>query len=168
MDTEVRAPASGLARLSLRLADVIAGVTLISAVLGIVAALLGLDALGSGPGGLWGLPMMALTLCALAGLLLGGAGVMRSRASGEHWRALVILAGPVLLVIAFFEGVHAVDPCASGLWDLESSLGGAPLCEPWGTGTAINVHARFHLLLHGIPAAALALLLRRTVRHGLT
>ena len=119
MGTDVRAPASGSARLSLRLADVVAVVAVLSVVVGVI------DALGWAAAGVRDLTTMALTACALAGVVLGGAWAIRTRAPGEHWRALLLVVGPLLVVAA-------------------------------------------HPPVAGIPAAALALLLRRAVRHGLT
>ena len=107
----MNAPASWPARLSLWLADLIAVVAVLSGVVGLV------DALGWALAGVRDVAMMTLTVCALAGVMLGGAWAIRTRAPGAHWGALLIVVGPLLVAAA-------------------------------------------HPLLAGIPAAALALLLR--------
>ena len=88
------APASWPARLSLRLADIVAAVAVLSAAVGLAGAL-GWAAAGAGD-----VAMVALTMCALAGVALGGAWAIRTRAPGAHWGALLILVGPLLVVAA--------------------------------------------------------------------
>lgn len=131
-------------------------------VLGLTAALAGgpLAELGSGPGGLFGLPFLFLVLVVL-GLGIPGAirsGIAPGPAGRRVGRAAVLLMGPVAVALGFLAIAHALDPCVNGWWDTESRLGSIPLCERFGP--ELNVHTRFHLLAHAAPAAALVVLYR--------
>lgn len=121
-------------------------------VLGLSAALMGgsLTSLGSGPGGLGGMPMLLFLLAALLGLpsLVRGLFDLYQRRWDRLGRIVAFIA-PVFIAIYFFEIPHAIDPCALGIWAPGSSWASIPLCEAWGGGW--NIHARFHLFLHAVP-----------------
>ena len=78
--------------------------------------------------------------------------------------AFIVVAGPLVVLVSYVYLAHSLDPCVLGLWQQGSSTGGVPLCE--NVGSEINIHRRFHLLLHslaGIPGLILfALGLRRS------
>jgi hypothetical protein len=121
-------------------------------ILGLAAALIGgsLNSFGDGPGGLSGIPGLVLFLLCLAGIV--GAIAFRG---GVLWTAAV-LAGPVLVATAFFFVAHLLDPCVTGTWDMLTEVAGGPACQFYGQ--YLNVAPRFHLLLHAIVAAPVALL----------
>jgi hypothetical protein len=128
-------------------------------VLGVLAAGLGafLTPLGSGLGGGWGVPALALNLAMLLGapsLPLAGADLARGRREGAG--RMLAFWGPLLIGAGFIGIAHAVDPCLRGVWTLGSYLGSIPLCELFWP--EINIHTRFHLLLHAAPAAVLVVL----------
>ncbi len=121
-------------------------------VLGALAALVGgsFTSLGSGPGGLGGMPMLLFLLAALLGLpsLVRALFDLYQRRWKRVGRVVIFIA-PLAIAIYFFEIPHAIDPCALGIWAPRSSWASIPLCEAWGGGW--NIHARFHLLLHAAP-----------------
>ncbi len=128
----------------------------VAAVAGIAAATLGgsWSDLGSGYGGLYGLPAMLLTVLAL---MVIPASIVVARRLGPDSRRLRfgLLVGVGLWVVAmgYWEVAHLVDPCANGWWDEQSPIGSQPLCERFGP--ELNWHDRFHLLAHAAPAAVL-------------
>lgn len=129
----------------------------ISVVAGIAAAAVGgsLSDLGSGYGGLYGLPAMLLTALAL---LLGipAAVIIGRRLGPESGRlriAVLVIAGVWVVAIGYSMVAHIVDPCVNGWWDARSRIGSQPLCERFGS--ELNWHTRFHLLAHAAPAAVL-------------
>jgi len=128
----------------------------ISLVLGLLAAWFGsfLTPLGSGLGGGWGIPMLALNLAMLLGLpslLLAGADLARGRR--DQAGRMLAFWGPFFVGFGFIQIAHAIDPCFRGTWTLGSYLGSIPLCELFWP--EINIHTRFHLLLHSAPAVVL-------------
>lgn len=132
-------------------------VIVVSVVAGIGAAALGgsLTDLGSGYGGLWGVPALLLTFAAL---ILGVAAVIAiGRAFGPEVRrlrlAVLVLAGVWVVAIGYTSVAHLVDPCVNGWWDASSRIGSQPLCERFGS--ELNWHTRFHLFAHAVPAAIL-------------
>jgi hypothetical protein len=132
-------------------------VIVVSVVAGIGAAVLGgtLTDLGSGYGGLWGLPALLLTFVAL---VLGVVAVIRiSRALGPEVRrfrlAVLVFAGVWVVATGYSTVAHLIDPCVNGWWDASSRIGSQPLCERFGS--ELNWHTRFHLLAHAAPAAIL-------------
>ncbi len=132
-------------------------VVVVSVVAGIGAAALGgsLTDLGSGYGGLWGLPALLLTFTAL---ILGVAAVIKigrelNPESGRSRIAMLVLAGAWVVAIGYASVAHVVDPCANGWWEASSRIGSQPLCERFGS--ELNWHSRFHLLAHAAPAAVL-------------
>lgn len=135
-----------------------------STLLGLAAAILGgaLVPLGSGPGGLNGLPRIGLLVLVIIGV--GGAVLVLASARRDVVHAALSVVGPILVLVAFVQIAHAVDPCSTGMWGATSRIGDAALCEPFGG--ELNVDTRFHLLLHGlagIPAVAVYwLAFRRT------
>ena len=123
--------------------------------LGMAAALVGgdLTSLGSGFGGLgfW-------SVSVLGGLVVVGAlaASWLLAVSRRPLEALILVAGPLAVVVSYVYLAHSLDPCVRGLWQQGSSTGGVPLCETVGSG--IEIHKRFHLLLHalaGIPGLTL-------------
>lgn len=129
----------------------------VSVVAGIGAAAIGgsLTDLGSGYGGLWGVPALLLTFVAL---ILGAvAAIKTGRALGPDLRrlriAVLVLAGVWIVAIGYANVAHLVDPCVNGWWDANSRIGSQPLCERFGS--ELNWHTRFHLLAHAAPAAIL-------------
>ncbi len=132
-------------------------VVVVAVVAGIGAAALGgsLADLGSGYGGLWGLPALLLTLIAL---VLGVAAVIKigfelSPESGRLRIAVLVVAGAWLVAVGYANVAHMVDPCANGWWNASSRIGSQPLCERFGS--ELNWHTRFHLFAHAAPAAVL-------------
>ncbi len=147
--------AGGLARLGFWLvtADV-----LVSTVVGIIGVVAWHDA-GTGPGGGWRVPGMALLLAGalgIPGFLLGIIDMARGR-----WHCagrLLAVAGPLLIFLGFFFGSHLLDPCARGWVDPQAGS-----CE-WSHGTW-NVHERYHLLYHTlVPTAGLVALYAAAMR----
>ena len=134
---------------------------------GIAAAMIGgpFTDLGSGAGGLFGIPSILTTLIAL--LLAIPAAVLvarQTRGTGGWLRsALVVAGGAWVVAIGYFVVAHAVDPCVNGWWDASSRIGDQPLCERFGP--KLNWHTRFHLLAHAAPAAALLAAYAWAVRH---
>jgi hypothetical protein len=114
-------------------------------VVGAFAALVGGAAsrVGSGPGGLAGLPQLALL--AIAGPL-GLASALTSR--GRPGRAVLLLAGPLVVAFGYFFVAHAVDPCSAGVWDDTTTVGGAFACEY--AGGYLGLSERLHLLEHAV------------------
>jgi hypothetical protein len=53
------------------------------------------------------------------------------------------------LSIAFTMIAHSIDPCSLKIWRLNDVVGNQKLCERFGS--EINIHTRFHLLLHTAP-----------------
>lgn len=123
--------------------------------LGMAAALVGgdLTSLGSGFGGLGFGAVAVLGGLVVVGVLAAGWLLAVSRRPLE---ALIVVAGPLVVLVSYVYLAHSLDPCVLGLWQQGSSTGGAPLCEAVGSG--LNIHRRFHLLLHslaGIPGLIL-------------
>jgi hypothetical protein len=128
----------------------LAGVLGVCLVLGLYAAAAGGSAsrLGSGPGGLAGVPQLALL--AVAGVLgLPAALRLRHQPAG----AVLVLGGALVVAFGYFFFSHALDPCATGLLDAGARVGGAPLCETGSYGTSTS--ERFHLLEHALSASLL-------------
>jgi len=129
----------------------------VSVVAGIMAAVFGgaLTDLGSGFGGLYGLPALVLTLLALGVGIPAGVVVARRLGSNRGWLlATAIVIGGVFVVAIGYERVaHAIDPCANGWWGPDSMIGSQPLCERFGS--ELNWHTRFHLAAHSLPALVL-------------
>lgn len=127
-----------------------------AAVAGVAAAAVGgsWSDLGSGYGGLYGLPAMLLTVLAL--IVIPASIVVARRLGAESARlrfGLLIGVGLWVVAMGYWEVAHIVDPCANGWWDEQSRIGSQPLCERFGS--ELNWHDRFHLLAHATPAAAL-------------
>lgn len=129
----------------------------ISVATGAAAAIVGgaLTELGSGAGGLFGIPSMLTALIALVLAIPAAIGIARRTRSSPGWlRAAVVISGGAWIVaIGYFVVAHAADPCVNGWWDANSQIGSQPLCERFGT--ELNWHTRFHLLAHAAPAAVL-------------
>ncbi|MGK2948587.1 MAG: hypothetical protein ACSLFP_08425 [Acidimicrobiales bacterium] len=131
-------------------------VIVISVIAGVMAAALGggFTDLGSGAGGLFGLPSILTTLIALF-IALPVAVIAAFRAQqAPRWRAPIVIAGGAWVVaIGYFQVAHSADPCVNGWWDLSSRIGNQPLCEQFGS--ELNWHTRFHLIAHAAPAGVL-------------
>ena len=87
--------------------------------LGLLAALLGsfLIPLGSGPGGLWGIPVFLYLVTFLIGLpsfIFGVRDIFWRRWHGVG-RILACIA-PLAIGLYFFMIPHALDPCLVGVW----------------------------------------------------
>lgn len=137
----------------------VTAVVLVSVVAGIGAAVVGgsLTDLGSGFGGLWGVPALLLTFVAL---IVGTTAAIRigrvlGPDAGRLRLTVVVLVGVWVIAIGYGGVAHLVDPCANGLWDASSRIGSQPLCERFGN--ELNWHTRFHLFAHAAPAALLLL-----------
>lgn len=132
-------------------------VIVVSLIGGITAAVVGgsLSKLGSGAGGLFGIPSILTTLIALFLAIPAAVGMVRQtrRSSGWLRSATVTVAGAWIVAIGYFVVAHAIDPCLNGWWDLRSRIGDQPLCERFGSD--LNWHTRFHLLAHAGPGAIL-------------
>lgn len=124
---------------------------------GIAAALVGrsLTDLGSGAGGLFGLPSILTTLIALFLAIPAAITVARRARHSPGWlrAAIIIGIGAWVVAIGYFVVAHAVDPCVNGWWDARTRIGDQPMCERFGPD--LNWHTRFHLLAHAAPAAVL-------------
>ena len=127
-----------------------AAVIIVSLIGGIAAALVGgsLSDLGSGAGGLFGIPSILTTLIALLMAIPAAVAVSRQALRSPGWlRAAVVTGiGAWVVAIGYFVVAHAVDPCVNGWWDGRSRIGDQPLCERFGS--ELNWHTRFHLLAH--------------------
>ena len=136
---------------------------------GVAAALVGrgLIDLGSGAGGLLGVPSLLLTLAALILGLPAAVSVARLVRPADGWigKAVLVGLGAWVVAIGYFVVAHAVDPCFNGWWDGRSRIGSQPLCERFGP--ELNWHTRFHLLAHAAPAAALFAAYAWAVRRSL-
>ncbi len=132
-------------------------VIVVSLIGGIAAAVLGgaLSNLGSGAGGLFGIPSILTTLIALLLAMPAAVGMVRQTRRSPGWlrSATVIAVGAWIVAIGYFMVAHAVDPCVNGWWDSRSRIGDQPLCERFGPD--LNWHTRFHLLAHAAPATVL-------------
>jgi hypothetical protein len=129
----------------------------VSVAAGAAATIVGgrLTELGSGAGGLFGIPSMLTTLIALALATPAAISIARQSRKAPGWfrAALVISGGAWIVAIGYFVVAHAADPCVNGWWDADSQIGDQPLCERFGS--ELNWHTRFHLLAHAAPAAVL-------------
>jgi hypothetical protein len=136
----------------------------ICAALGLLAALVGgsLEGLGSGAGGLAGVPTFLLLVVAAVCLVAGVALAVRGGRSALGQAALLAL-GPLLVFAVTFQGAHVIDPCNLGVLDLGDKYDGTRVCWPADGGLYVN--ERFHLLHHGVvgtvAAGALVLATRR-------
>jgi hypothetical protein len=141
-------------RWTLRPLTVVIAVSLVG---GIVAAMLGgsLDELGSGAGGLYGVPSILTTLIALFVAIPAAVVVARQAHRSPGWlrAGIVVAAGAWVVAVGYFVVAHAIDPCVNGWWDAGSRIGDQPLCRRYGP--ELNWHPRFHLLAHAGPAAIL-------------
>lgn len=112
------------------------------------------EALGRGPGGLGGLPQLALLAVAvLLGLPAAAVTLVRPSPGRSRMRAVLVLAGPPAVALGYFFFAHAVDPCAIGLWQPGDEVGGVPLCE--STDGWYGISVRFHLLEHAVTTSLL-------------
>ena len=133
---------------------------------GVAAAALGgsFTDLGSGAGGLFGIPSALTTMIALFIALPAAVIAARQAGHAPGWlrHAAVIGAGAWIVAFGYFMVAHAVDPCVNGWWDARSRIGNQPLCERFGS--ELNWHTRFHLLAHAVPAAVLLAIYLRAIR----
>ncbi len=145
---------SRLVRWLVRALFVITGV---SAVAGIAAAAIGgpFADLGSGFGGLWGVPALLLVLLALGVGIPAGVKVARRLRSDRRWllAALIVVGGVFVVAFGYVQVAHSTDPCANGWLDLRSRIGSQPLCERFGS--EVSWHTRFHLAAHALPGFGL-------------
>ncbi len=128
----------------------------VSVVAGVAAALFGgsLTDLGSGAGGLYGIPSLLTTATAFAAVPTAIVMARRAdRSPGWLRIAIVVAAGAWIVAIGYFVVAHTFDPCVNGWWDANSRIGDQPLCERFGP--ELNWHTRFHLIAHAAPAAVL-------------
>lgn len=141
-------------RWTIRSFVVVIAVSLLGA---LASALVGgsLTDLGSGAGGLFGIPSILTTLIALFVAIPAAMAVARQTRHSLGWfrSAVVIAIGAWVVAIGYFVVAHEVDPCANGWWDSRTRIGDQPLCERFGPD--LNWHTRFHLLAHAAPAAVL-------------
>ena len=141
-------------RWTVRSLSIVIAVSLIG---GVAAAALGgsLTDLGSGAGGLFGVPSLLTTVIALVLAVPAAIGFAREARHSPGWfrAALVVAGGAWIVAIGYLVVAHAVDPCVNGWWDARSRIGDQPLCERFGP--ELNWHTRFHLLAHAAPAAVL-------------
>lgn len=143
-----------LLRWLVRLLFVVIGVSVVS---GIAAAAFGgsFANLGSGFGGLYGVPALLLTLLALGAGIPAGVVVARRIRSSRGWllAAGIVIGGVFVVVIGYAQVAHTIDPCANGWWGARSMIGSQPLCERFGR--ELNWNTRFHLVAHALPALIL-------------
>lgn len=144
----------GIVRWAIRTATIVVGMSLVG---GLAAAVVGgpLTDLGSGAGGLFGVPSLLLTVAALAIGIPAGVVVARRLRSQGRWIGAAAVVGGGLWIVAtgYFMIAHMVDPCVNGWWGPDSRIGSQPLCERFGN--ELNWHTRFHLLAHSAPAGVL-------------
>ncbi len=129
----------------------------ISVVGGIAAAAVGgsLTDLGSGYGGLYGVPDISLSAVALF-MGIPAAVIIRRRLGPETGRmriAVLVIGGVWVVAFGYSMVAHMTDPCDNGWFDAQSQIGSQPLCERFGSELSWNT--RFHLLAHAAPAAVL-------------
>ncbi len=137
----------------------------ISLIGGIAAAIGGgsLTELGSGAGGLFGVPSILTTLIALVALATAVVASRQARRSPGWLNAAIVIAGGAwIIAIGYFMVAHTLDPCVNGWWDSGSRIGHQPLCERFGS--ELNWHTRFHLLAHAAPGAGLLALYLGAIR----
>ena len=143
-----------LLRWLVRLLFVVIGVSVVA---GIAAAAFGgaFANLGSGFGGLYGVPALLLTLLALGVGMPAGVVVARRLWSsrGSLLATGIVISGVFVVAIGYAQVAHTIDPCVNGWWGLESMIGSQPLCERFGS--ELNWHTRFHLVAHAFPALIL-------------
>jgi len=130
---------------------VIVLVCAVSVLLGLLAFVAAprLDSFGQGPGGLWGIPMMALMLSvalAVPALLYAVTRLLTGHVRDAGLLLPAVL--PWIIVVGHFAGAHAMDPCARGLLAPSAEFLGAPLCGDWYGRP--ETAARLHLLHHGL------------------
>ncbi len=134
-----------------------AAVIVVSVTAGLVAALLGgsFTDLGSGAGGLYGIPSLLTTAIAVFVAMPVAVLIARQTNRSPGWLRLpiVIAVGAWIVAIGYFQVAHSFDPCVNGWWDASSRIGDQPLCERFGH--ELNWHTRFHLIAHAAPAAVL-------------
>ena len=135
-----------LLRWLLRLLFVVIGVSVVA---GIAAAAIGgsFANLGSGFGGLYGVPALLLTLLALGMGIPAGIVVARRLRSSQRWLLAtgIVIGGVFVVVIGYAQVAHTLDPCANGWWGPGSMIGSQPLCERFGselTGTHASTWLR--------------------------
>lgn len=142
----------------------------VSVVGGLVAALFGgsFTDLGSGAGGLYGIPLLLTTAIAVFVAIPVAVLVARQANRSPGWFRLpiVVAAGAWIVAIGYLQVAHSFDPCVNGWWDAGSRIGGQPLCERFGP--ELNWHTRFHLIAHAAPAAVLLALYIWAVRRWAT
>lgn len=135
----------------------IAIIVVVSGVAGIFAVAVGgfMNELGSGPGGLYGIPSLLLTLVALGVGTPAAISTGRLLRGHQGWlvHALLAFLGVWVVALGYFIVAHIVDPCLNGWWDEDSRIGSQRLCERYGS--ELNWHPRLHLLAHAGPATAL-------------
>lgn len=131
---------------------VILATAIVCTILGVVATLLGgqWNQIGEGLGGLYNLPILTLLATSALGvpaLMVGIWGVIR----GNSQRGTYLLAfiGPVLVLVVFLFFAHAIDPCDNGWWNNRTDFNRIPMCQRFGY--ELNIHNRFHLLMHTLP-----------------
>ena len=143
-----------LLRWLVRLLFVVIGVSVVA---GIAAAAIGgsFANLGSGFGGLYGVPALLLTLLALGVGIPAGVVVARRLRSSPRWLLAtgIVIGGIFVVVIGYAQVAHTIDPCANGWWGPGSMIGSQPLCERFGR--ELNWNTRFHLVAHALPALLL-------------
>ncbi len=129
----------------------------VSAVAGMAAAAIGgvFTNLGSGFGGLWGVPALMLTLLSLGIGIPAGVKVARGLNADRRplLAAVVVVGGVFVVAFGYAQVAHSTDPCANGWLNLDSRIGSQPLCERFGS--EVNWHTRFHLAAHALPALGL-------------
>lgn len=132
-------------------------VIVVSLIAGIAAAIVGgsLTDLGSGYGGLFGIPSILAAAIALFLAMPAALALTRKpeRSRKRLQTVIVWAAGAWIVAIGYDVAGHAIDPCVNGWWDSRSRIGEQPLCERFGS--ELNWHTRFHLLAHAAPAAIL-------------
>ena len=164
MDTETRGSTSA-ARLRWSLVVGLLAANVVMLAMGSFAAAFGgeLTSWGNGAGGLDGWADLSQTIFSL---VVGvAAGIATFREGRAIPIAFAVFATGLLIGIGYLIGGHLVDPCDRGWSDARSRVGDQPLCERFGL--ELNVHTRFHLLLHaslGVLSSAVAALLYRRTR----
>lgn len=110
---------------------------------------------GDGIGGAWGIPTLVFDIVVLLSLPNLVIWIHRLiKRIPNRIQYLIGFGGPFIISTAFILIAHALDPCSSHHWTMMDFWGDQRLCERFGSD--INIHTRFHLILHIAPIVALA------------
>lgn len=135
-------------------------ITIVMSVMGgSVIALIGgsLNKWGEGVGGGKGLPMAGFNLALLLTLPALISGLISVWRRPVNINQIFVFVGAFFLTVSFILIAHTIDPCYRGIWTLRSRYNRTiPLCQFFPP--EVNIHNRFHLLLHAAPIVPLMII----------